>query len=60
MAFFGRYLEATPHSRLVWTMRKMTTLRDHGDLPEEQGGKTLLVLHDSIPRRTLSTQPSPG
>jgi len=52
MAFFGRYLEVTPHSRLVWT-------NDEGDdggavttaTFEEQGGKTLLVLHDLYPSK---------
>jgi uncharacterized protein YndB with AHSA1/START domain len=47
MAFFGRYLEVTPHSRLVWTNEEggdggpVTTLT-----LEEKGGRTLLVLHD--------------
>jgi uncharacterized protein YndB with AHSA1/START domain len=50
--FFGRYLDATPHSRLVWT-------NDEGgeDGPvttvtfEEKGGKTLLVLHELYPSK---------
>jgi uncharacterized protein YndB with AHSA1/START domain len=50
--FFGRYLEVTPHSRLVWT-------NDEGgeDGPvttvtfEEKGGKTLLVLHELHPSK---------
>jgi uncharacterized protein YndB with AHSA1/START domain len=52
MAFFGRYLEVTPHSRLVWT-------NDEGDdggavttaTFEEQGGKTLLVVHEIHPSK---------
>src|SRR5580692_11336458 len=52
MAFFGRYLEVTPHSRLVWT-------NDEGDdggavttvTFEEQGGKTLLVVHELHPSK---------
>ena len=46
-AFFGTYLEVTPHSRLVWTNEEggeggpVTTVTF-----EEQGGKTLLVLHE--------------
>src|SRR3954470_8825986 len=46
MAFFGRYLEVTPHSRLVWSNEEgaggeaVTTVTF-----EEKGGKTLLVLH---------------
>src|SRR5262249_7092235 len=45
MAFFGRYLEVVPPSRLVWTNEEseegaVTTLTF-----EDKGGKTLLVLH---------------
>lgn len=47
MAFFGRYLEVTPPSRLVWTNDEggedgaVTTVT-----LEEQDGKTLLVMHE--------------
>ena len=47
MAFFGTYLEVTPHSRLVWTNEEggeggpVTTVTF-----EDKGGKTLLVLHE--------------
>jgi uncharacterized protein YndB with AHSA1/START domain len=47
MAFFGRYLEVTPYSRLAWTNEEggeggqVTTVTF-----EEKGGKTLLVMHD--------------
>jgi len=47
MEFFGRYLEVTPASRLVWTNEEggesgqVTTVTF-----EERGGKTLLVMHD--------------
>src|ERR687884_1136842 len=47
MAFFGTYLEVTPHSRLVWTNEEggeggpVTTVTF-----EEKSGKTLLVLHE--------------
>jgi uncharacterized protein YndB with AHSA1/START domain len=51
MEFFGRYLEVTPHSRLVWT-------NDEGDGEtittvtfEETDGKTLLVVHDLYPSK---------
>jgi uncharacterized protein YndB with AHSA1/START domain len=47
MAFFGTYLEVTPHSRLVWTNDEGG---DGGSVTtvtfEEKGGKTLLVLHE--------------
>jgi uncharacterized protein YndB with AHSA1/START domain len=52
MAFFGRYLEVTPPSRLVWT-------NDEGDEEgpvttvtfEEKAGQTLLVIHDLYPSK---------
>jgi uncharacterized protein YndB with AHSA1/START domain len=52
MAFFGRYIEVTPHSRLVWTNDEggedgaITTLTF-----EERDGKTLVVLHDLYPSK---------
>jgi uncharacterized protein YndB with AHSA1/START domain len=52
MAFFGRYLEVTPCSRLVWTNEEgeeggaVTTATF-----EERGGKTLLVMHDLYPSK---------
>jgi len=49
MAFFGRYIEVTPHSRLVWTNEES----DDGAVTtvtfEEKGGKTLLILHELYP-----------
>lgn len=47
MAFFGTYLDVTPPSRLVWTNEEggeggpVTTVTF-----EDNGGKTLLVLHE--------------
>lgn len=52
MAFFGRYLEVSPHSRLVWTNEEggeggaVTTVTF-----EERGGKTLLVMRDLYPSK---------
>ena len=51
MVFFGRYLEVTPHSRLVWTNEEgadgaVTTVTF-----EEKGGKTLLVMHELHPSK---------
>jgi len=52
MAFFGKYIEVTPHSRLVWTNEEgdggeaITTVTF-----EEKGGKTLLVLHELHPSK---------
>jgi uncharacterized protein YndB with AHSA1/START domain len=47
MAFFGKYIEVTPHSRLVWTNEEsgedgaITTVT-----LEEEGAKTRMVLHE--------------
>ena len=52
MEFFGRYLEVTPPSRLVWTNDEaggggtITTVTF-----EEQNGKTRLVMHDLYPSK---------
>ena len=52
MEFFGRYIEVTPHSRLVWTNEEGG---DAGQVTtvtfEEKGGKTLLVMHDLYPSK---------
>lgn len=52
MAFFGTYLEVTPHSRLVWT-------NEEGDLGktittatfEDIAGSTLVVVRDLYPSK---------
>jgi uncharacterized protein YndB with AHSA1/START domain len=48
MAFFGTYLEVTPHSRLVWTNEESG---ENGPVTsvifEEKGGKTFLVLTET-------------
>ena len=52
MAFFGRYLDVTPPSRLAWTNEEggdagaVTTVTF-----EDRDGKTLLVLHDLHPSK---------
>jgi uncharacterized protein YndB with AHSA1/START domain len=51
MAFFGKYIEVTPHSRLVWTNEEsddgaVTTVTFEGT-----GGKTLLVLGELYPTK---------
>ena len=51
MAFFGRYIEVIPHSRLVWTNDES----DDGAVTtvtfEEKAGKTLLVMHELYPSK---------
>jgi uncharacterized protein YndB with AHSA1/START domain len=52
MAFHGRYLEVTPHWRLVWTNEEaggngqVTTVTF-----EEKAGQTLVVMHDLYPSK---------
>ncbi|MFO0738224.1 MAG: SRPBCC family protein [Labilithrix sp.] len=47
MAFFGKYIEVTPHSKIVWTNDESG---EDGAIStvtlEEKGGQTLLVLHE--------------
>ena len=50
-AFFGKYIEVIPYSRLVWTNDEgengaVTTVTF-----EEKAGKTLLVLHELYPSK---------
>jgi uncharacterized protein YndB with AHSA1/START domain len=52
MEFYGKYMEVTPHSRLVWTNEEggdggaVTTVTF-----QEKGGKTLLAVHDLYPSK---------
>src|SRR5262249_40522083 len=52
MEFFGRYIEVTPHTRLVWSNDEggeggaITTVTF-----EERGGQTLVVMHDLYPSK---------
>lgn len=52
MAFFGRYIEVAPPSRLVWTNEEggdggaVTTV-----IFEERDGQTRLALHDLYPSK---------
>ena len=51
MAFFGRYVEVTPHSRIVWTNEESADGAISTLTFEEKGGKTLLVLHELYPSK---------
>ncbi len=52
IAFFGRYIEVTPHSRIVWTNDEggesgaVTTVTF-----EARGAETLVVMHDLYPSK---------
>ena len=52
MAFFGKYLEEKPNTRLSWSNDESG---DNGQITtvtfEERGGKTLIVMHDLYPSK---------
>lgn len=51
MAFFGTYLEVTPHSRLAWSNEESNDGPVTTVTFEEKDGKTLLVLHELYPSK---------
>jgi uncharacterized protein YndB with AHSA1/START domain len=52
MAFFGRYLEVTPHSRIVWTNEESGPDGSVTSVTlEETDGTTLITLHDRYPSK---------
>ncbi len=51
MAFFGTYLEVTPHSRIVWTNEESPDGPVTTATLEEIGGRTLLVLSELHPSK---------
>ena len=68
MAFFGRYLEVSPPSRLVWTNEEgegdavVTTVTFDED---EDQGRTVLVVHDLYPSKdaldgAIASESTPG
>ncbi|NNB84018.1 SRPBCC family protein [Corallococcus exiguus] len=51
MAFFGRYIEVTPHSRLAWTNEESAEGAVTTVTFEEKDGKTRVVVHDLYPSK---------
>ena len=51
IAFFGKYLEVTPHSRLSWSNDESPDGTITTVTFEERGGKTLVVVHDLYPSK---------
>ena len=51
MAFFGRYIEVTPHSRIVWTNEESEGGPVSTVTFEEKDGRTLLVLRELYPSK---------
>jgi uncharacterized protein YndB with AHSA1/START domain len=50
-AFYGTYMEVTPPSRLVWTNEESGEASVTTVTFEEQGGRTLLVMHELYPSK---------
>jgi len=51
MAFFGRYIEVTPDSRIVWTNEESADGAISTVTFEEKGDTTLLILHELYPSK---------
>lgn len=51
MAFFGRYIEVVPNSRIVWTNEESAEGPVSTVTFEEKDGKTLLVLRELYPSK---------
>ncbi len=52
MAFYGKYLEVTPCSRLVWTNEESGEAGQISTVTfEEKSGKTLVTLHELYPSK---------
>jgi uncharacterized protein YndB with AHSA1/START domain len=51
MVFFGRYIEVTPNSRIVWTNDESRDGAVTTVTFEEKGGKTLVVVHELYPSK---------
>lgn len=51
MAFHGKYVEVTPHSRLVWTNEESPNGPITTVIFEEKAGQTLVVMHELHPSK---------
>ena len=51
MAFYGTYIEVTPHMRLAWTNEESADGAVTTVTFEEKGGKTLLTFHERYPTK---------
>ena len=51
MAFFGKYLDVVPNSRIVWTNEESEQGAVTTVTFEEKDGKTLLVMHERYPSK---------
>ena len=60
MAFYGKYLEVTPHSRLVWTNDESQDAPVTTVTFEEKDGRSLLVLSELYPSKAALDEASIG
>jgi uncharacterized protein YndB with AHSA1/START domain len=60
MAFFGKYIEVTPYSRLVWTNEEGDGVSISTLTFEEKGGKTLMVLSELHPSKEVADSVGEG
>jgi uncharacterized protein YndB with AHSA1/START domain len=51
MAFFGRYIDVAPNSRLVWTNEESADGAVTTVTFQENGGKTLVAMHELYPSK---------
>jgi uncharacterized protein YndB with AHSA1/START domain len=51
MAFFGKYIEVTPPSKIVWTNEEAGEITVTTVTFEDQGGKTLLTFSELYPNK---------
>ena len=51
MAFFGKYIEVTPHTRIIWTNEESPEGSTSTATFTEKGGKTVVVVHDLYPSK---------
>ena len=51
MAFFGKYIEVTPHARMVWSNDESQDGAITTVTFEERGGQTLVILRDLYPSK---------
>jgi uncharacterized protein YndB with AHSA1/START domain len=60
MAFFGKYIEVSPPSRLVWTNDESDDAAVTTVTFEEKDGRTLLVLQELYPAKEALDEASVG
>lgn len=60
MAFFGKYTDVTPPSRIVWTNEEGGEISVTTVTFEDQGGKTLLTLSELYPSKAACDEALQG